>query len=76
MANIAVADEYARRAIAAGSDVQDSQRKEYLEKSASHYENVINNFSDEKVAVAQAHFGLGKLAEDQRDFEKAAAQYN
>ena len=52
-----------------------SQREELMEKAARYYRKAINEFPDQFLAQAKAHFGLGKLAETRGDFTAAGDRY-
>ena len=48
---------------------------EAAERAAANYREVIDRFEDHPIQVANAYIGLAMLAENDRDFEKAAEFY-
>lgn len=52
-----------------------SERAALDESAGKWYQKTIADFSDQKLALAKAQFGMGKLYESQRKFNEAAEQY-
>lgn len=49
--------------------------KDYLEQASNAYKQVLEQYSDQTMAVAAAHFGLAAIAENNEDWDTAAKQY-
>jgi hypothetical protein len=64
--------DYATKALLAKTG---SERAALEESAGKWYQKTIADFSDQKLALAKAQFGLGKLYESQRKLKEAAEQY-
>lgn len=76
LANLTLGNEYVSRAIANTDPAADAARKENLDDAARSYKRVIADFPQQRAAVAQAHMGLARIAETQRNFDTAASEYD
>ena len=72
LAGVELGYEYARRLLHAQHT---SERLALLEKAQAWYSLTIQKFPRQKLAVAKAHLGLGKLAETARQWNVAAEHY-
>jgi hypothetical protein len=72
LASVELGDEYARRRLAAK---QPSERSALLERASAWYMRVLANFPQQELAIAKARYGIAKLAETERNFERAAEEY-
>jgi hypothetical protein len=68
-------DTMAKRLIAQWPGLGEADRLALRAQSQAYYKKVIEDFPKEPVALAKAHFGLGKLAEDWDDVETARKEY-
>ncbi len=57
------------------ADLDNASLEAMSAESRQAYDRVISAYGDVGGAVAQAHFGLGKLAENAGNFEEARGQY-
>jgi hypothetical protein len=67
-------DLYARQLVGAAL-MPPAQQNEFAETAAGYYRRVIDNYPDQKQAVAEAHLGMGKLQESRGDAAAARTEY-
>ncbi len=67
--------EYARRMAFAGVATNPAEWRRLGDQAAGYYRLVLSNFAEQELAVAKAHLGLGRLAENRGDLEAARAEY-
>lgn len=72
---VKLGDMYITEMTVAGPTVDPLKWKQLGDEAGRWYRMVTDSFGDEKLAVAKAHFGLGKLAENRGDFETARVEY-
>ena len=72
MAAVRLGNYNARRA---ALETADAQRNALTQEAQQMYDQVLTRFSDQPLAVAQAHVGLAKLAENQGQVDKARQEY-
>ncbi len=72
---VKLGDIYAAQMTAIGPYADPAEYKSLSGESARWYRRVIDNFSEEQLALGNAHFALGRLAENRGDFETARAEY-
>jgi hypothetical protein len=73
-ASVELGNEYLARMVIAGQ--KDPSEWERLGQLAERsYRRVLDEMDDQPVAVAQAHLGMGRLAESRMQFETARAEY-
>jgi hypothetical protein len=72
LAGVELACDYARQLLAAKDN---SQRAALTEKASQWYQLTIQKFPKEELAVAKAHYGLGKLKEAAGQFQQAGEEY-
>jgi hypothetical protein len=70
-----VADEYSSKIIAGQGKASPEELKQFAAKAKDYYRKLIKDFTEYPSMVAQAHFGLAKLAENESDFDAAAAEF-
>jgi len=70
-----VADEYSSKIISGQGKATPEELKQFSAKAKDYYHGVINNFQEYPSMVAQAHFGLAKLAENAGDFDTASVEF-
>jgi tetratricopeptide (TPR) repeat protein len=70
-----LADDYADQMLMGEGRLAPGQINDLAAKAKSCYNRVIENFKDQNIQVANAHFGLAKLAESQGDLETARKEY-
>lgn len=74
LANLAQADEYARRYVLGGAKLSGRQQRDYARKADLLYRKVIH-LKGMPWAVARGHLGFGKLSETRREFVAARSSY-
>ncbi len=72
---LAVGDLSASWLVTAGSSTLKIERKGYRDQAEAYYRKTIAGFGDRPVIVGRAHLGLASLAESERDFDAAEAEY-
>lgn len=72
---IALADEYARRIILTDRTADPAQWQKLMDTATAYYRKVISDHAARKLSVAEAHFGLGGLAENRDDLAGAKKEY-
>jgi tetratricopeptide (TPR) repeat protein len=72
LASVELAYDYARQLLTAKDN---SQRSALAEKASQWYQLTIQKFPKEELAVAKAHYGLGKLKEAAGQFQQAGEEY-
>ena len=72
---VKLGDMYISEMTVAGPTVDPLKWKQLGDEAGRWYRMATDSFGDEKLAVAKAHFGLGKLAENRGDFETARVEY-
>lgn len=75
LACLRVADQSASRLARARSSTPTLDRKSYRDQAEAYYRKAIAGFGDRPLIVGRAHLGLASLAETQRDFDTAEAEY-
>ena len=75
LACIAAGDAYGAKLVTSLAPMSADQRKENIRQAEVYYRMAINNFANRPEIVARAHFGLGRLAENQRNFDTAQTEY-
>jgi hypothetical protein len=75
MADVTLGDDAALRMMAEWPTLSDADRASLRDKARGYYQKAISEFPKEEVAVARAHYGLGKLAEDWGDLPAAKKEY-
>lgn len=75
MATVQVGKYYAAQFSAAGGESSDPRQRDLSGQAAAYYRRAIEKFPGERLAVAEAHLGLGRLAEGSSDFTTAAQEY-
>ena len=72
---VRLGDIYLAEMTVAGPTTDPVEWKRLGDEAGRWYRVAIDSFGDETLPVAKAHFGLGKLAENRRDFETARVEY-
>lgn len=49
---------------------------EYLDQAAESYQQVLSKYPNQSLAVVSAHFGLGAVAENKKQWDEARKQYD
>lgn len=75
LACVAAGDVYATMLAVGRMQMSDAEAREHADQAAEWYNKVIAEFGDHPVAVAKAHFGLAKLAENRGDLDAAREEY-
>lgn len=75
IASCKLADNYAAKMLMAMDRQPLGEVNDLASKAKTCYTRVIEKFQDQNIQVANAHFGLGKLAESQRDLDTARKEY-
>jgi len=75
LAAVAVGDVYATMLAVGRMQMSDAEAREHADQAAEWYNKVIAEFGDHSLAVAKAHFGLAKLAENRGDLDAAREEY-
>jgi hypothetical protein len=70
-----VGDEYSKRITAGQGKASVDDLKKLNDSAAGYYQRVIDNFKDYPAFESKAHYGMAKLAENRRDFDQAAKEY-
>jgi hypothetical protein len=60
---------------AAGGAVADPRQKALADQAGAYFRRVLQKYPDQRLAVAAAHLGLGRLAESEGDFATATEEY-
>ena len=68
-------DEFARRMLVAGPEADTLQWKDFADAAENYYRRAAQTYPDQRLSVANAHFGLAKLAESRKDLDTARAEY-
>ena len=74
-AHVELGNELAARMLVAGPTIDPLEYKRLAEGATSYYLIVIRTFADQTLPVAEAHLGLGQLAETRGDFDAARMEY-
>jgi hypothetical protein len=74
-ADIALGDALALRLASQWGNLSEGDRSGIRTQAQAYYKRVISDFPKETSAVAKAHFGLGKLAEDWGEVDAARKEY-
>ncbi len=72
-ANLDVGNAYALR-IVRTTDLSDSERNTFIQEAGKHYQR-LDQYAQFPQLQAQAHIGLARLAETQRNFDLALQEY-
>jgi hypothetical protein len=72
LAGVELGYDYAKRLLTAKDN---SERSALAEKASQWYQLTIQKFPKEELALAKAHYGLGKLGEATGQFQKAGEEY-
>jgi hypothetical protein len=75
LATVQVGKYYAAQFSAAGGDAADARQRNLSDQAAAYFRRAIERFPRERLAMAEAHLGLGRLGEDTGDFATAAQEY-
>lgn len=75
LATVQVGKFYAAQLVGAGGNMADPRQRDMYDQAAAYYRRVIERFPTQTIAVAEAHLGLGRLAESAGDFPTAAKEY-
>ena len=75
MATVQVGKYYSAQFLAAGGVWADPRERDLGDQAAAYFHRAIDQFSDHRQVVAEAHLGLGRLAESTGDFAAAAGEY-
>jgi hypothetical protein len=75
LANVQLGNYFSKHLLFAGGAGDQAEQKELADQAASYYQKAIQDFPEQRLAVAEAHVGLAKLAEWRRDFATAAQEY-
>jgi hypothetical protein len=75
IASCKLADDYAAKMLMAQDRQSPGEVNDLASKAKTYYTRVIEKFSDQNIQVANAHFGLGKLAESRGDVDTARKEY-
>ena len=75
LAAVAVGDTYATMLAVGRTQMSDTEVSERADQAAEWYNKTIAEFADHPIAVAKAHFGLAKLAENRGDLDAAREEY-
>lgn len=70
-----VADEYSSKIISGQGKATPEELKQFNAKAKDYYQRLVEKFKEFPSMVAQAHFGLAKLAENAGDFDTARAEF-
>jgi hypothetical protein len=75
IASCKLADDYAAKTLMAENRQSPGEVNDLASKAKTYYTRVIEKFSDQHIQVANAHLGLGKLAESRGDLDTARKEY-
>ena len=75
MATVLLGEDCRAKMVERWYEQTEADRSALRSQAQAYFHKVISDFPKEEAAVARAHYGLGKLAEDSGDLEAARAQY-
>ena len=75
LADVELANDVALRLVTQWPGIGEAERMDLRRQAETYYQKAISEFPKEELAVAKAHYGLGKLAEDWGELEKARVEY-
>jgi hypothetical protein len=75
LATIQVGKFYAAQFSAVGGEADDPRQRALRDQAAAYFQRGLERFSSYPLVVAEAHLGLGRLAEGTGDFATAAKEY-
>ncbi|MGA2266518.1 MAG: hypothetical protein ABSH10_08845 [Phycisphaerae bacterium] len=61
--------------VTGGGMVADPRQKALADQAAAYFRRVLQRYPDQRLAVAEAHLGLGRVAESEGDFATATEEY-
>jgi len=75
MAWVQLGSQYVGRMVLGGGNVPQGELPDLADQAEQAYRRVLTEFSDRPMQVAQAHLGLGRLAEARGDAQAARQEY-